>query len=48
MTDLFFCWIWVGGAFADYGRRVGFWNRAFWPIHLGARLGDLVFPTRDA
>lgn len=33
--ELFFVWIWLGGAYADYGVKRGFWNRVLWPIDFG-------------
>lgn len=40
MTGWFFLMIWVGGACAMDGRKIGFWARVFWPAAVGERLHE--------
>lgn len=37
--SFFFVFVWAGGATMDYPRKLGLWNRVFWP----ALLGEAVF-----
>ena len=40
--NLFFLVIAVGGMLSRPERKIGFWNRVFWPLDLGAVLHDMV------
>jgi hypothetical protein len=32
--------IWIGGVFARPDKKIGFWNRVWWPEKFGARLAE--------
>ena len=46
MTGWFFTMIYIGGFFAQWKRKVGFWERFGWPLFLGERLAEFAWRDR--
>jgi hypothetical protein len=46
MTGWFFAMIYIGGIFAQWDRKIGFWRRLGWPDRLGQKLAEFAWKDR--
>jgi len=47
MLVLLLAWVWIGGMGAMPSRKIGLWNRFFWPRTLGEYLHRIAIRDLD-